>query len=512
MSIRMRSVSPSAPDEVRAAAARPPRVAARGAAPAVDRTLLILALLLAACLLVAGCAAPPEAGAPAAVDAQTVDAPGGATGDGGATDAGNTGDAGDALDTAPAPANSPAEVGTDAGDAADAGGGLGAGAAPGSAAATSSDDPSSAVGAPPSTDAPSGTLAAEPAAPPVGVVPADSAAAPVAAAPPGVADAQPAAGVGDTAPASPASSDDPRTHVLSIERLRTLSYPGSDLVVEETLPAGSNYSRSVVSYESEGNTIYALFTVPSGEKPAMGWPVVIFNHGYIPPAQYRTTERYVAYQDAFARAGYITLKSDYRGHGRSEGEATGGRGTPDYTIDVLNGMASVARHPDADPNRIGMWGHSMGGSITLRSMVISRQIKAGVIWAGVVASYPDMYNRLGQGPAPTNAGTPPTGRRGWRLDLVERFGTPDENPAAWAAVSPNAFLADISGPLQLHHGTADHSVPVEYSQVLQQQMEAAGRPSETFIYDGDDHNLSQSLGLALERSVAFFDQHVKGGG
>ena len=62
-------------------------------------------------------------------------------------------------------------------------------------------------------------------------------------------------------------------------------------------------------------------TVPNGPKPATGWPVVIFNHGYIPPAQYVTTERYVAYQDAFARAGYISFKSDYRGHGKSEGLA-----------------------------------------------------------------------------------------------------------------------------------------------------------------------------------------------
>jgi len=315
---------------------------------------------------------------------------------------------------------------------------------------------------------------------------------------------------GDASVPAPSAAD-PLAHPLSIERLRAQAYPGSDLVFVETLPAGSNYSRHIVSYESEGNTIYSLFTVPNGERPATGWPVVIFNHGHIPPAQYRTTERYVAYLDAFARNGYIVLKSDYRGHGSSEGVATGGRGTPDYTIDVLNGMASVARYPEADAGRIGMWGHSMGGSITLRSMVLSKQIRAGVIWAGVVASYTDMYNRLGQGPAAEGSGTNYGGRRGWRLDLVELFGTPDQNPVAWNAVSPNAYLADISGPLQLHHGTADHSVPVEYSAVLQQQMEAAGRPSEYLVYEGDDHNLSRSLSLALQRSVAFFDQHLKGG-
>ena len=64
--------------------------------------------------------------------------------------------------------------------------------------------------------------------------------------------------------------------------------------------------------------------------------VVIFNHGYIPPAQHRTTERYVAYVDAFARNGYIVFRSDYRGHGNSEGEAAEG---DNHNISVSFGTA-----------------------------------------------------------------------------------------------------------------------------------------------------------------------------
>jgi hypothetical protein len=130
---------------------------------------------------------------------------------------------------------------------------------------------------------------------------------------------------------------------LSIEWMRKQSFPGSDLVIEQKLDPGRNYSRYIASYRSDGLKIYGLLTIPNGDKPATGWPIVIFNHGYIPPAQYRTTERYVAYQDAFASSGYITFKSDYRGHGNSEGRAAGGYGNVDYTVDVLNAMASVKR-------------------------------------------------------------------------------------------------------------------------------------------------------------------------
>ncbi len=63
--------------------------------------------------------------------------------------------------------------------------------------------------------------------------------------------------------------------------------------------------------------------------------------------------------------------------------------------------------------------------------------------------------------------------------------------------------------MQIHHGTADTSVPVEFSQTLDTQLKTAGQTSELFIYQGDDHNLASNLSLALQRSVEFFDTHLK---
>ena len=105
---------------------------------------------------------------------------------------------------------------------------------------------------------------------------------------------------------------------LTIESLRNGQYPGSDIVIEQTLSNGSNYNRFIASYKSEGLKIYALLTVPKAQKPQEGWPIIVFNHGYIPPAQYQTTEKYKAYVDGFATNGFIVFKPDFRGHGNSE--------------------------------------------------------------------------------------------------------------------------------------------------------------------------------------------------
>ena len=108
-------------------------------------------------------------------------------------------------------------------------------------------------------------------------------------------------------------------YTLSIESLRQGDYPGSDLAIEQTLTPGNNYQRYIVSYKSEGLKIYALLTVPNGpstnaQDDSRKYPAIIFNHGYIPPREYQTTERYTAYTDAFSRNGYVCLRSGITSH------------------------------------------------------------------------------------------------------------------------------------------------------------------------------------------------------
>ncbi len=305
---------------------------------------------------------------------------------------------------------------------------------------------------------------------------------------------------------SPTFTPTPTLFPLEIAALRQRAFPGSPIQIEQTLEPGDGYNRFIASYLSEGLKIEALLTVPSGRPPASGWPVIVFNHGYIPPQSYTPTGNYVAHVDILSRAGYIVFKPDYRGHGNSEGAAQGGYATPDYTVDDLNAVASIKRFPQADPNRIGMFGHSMGGHITLGVMVVSQDIKAGVIWAGVVASYADLLTEWYATPPATIS----DGATRWRQAFVDQFGSPQQNPDFWAAISPISFVQDISGPLQLHHGTADRDVPYQFSVDLDNALQAAGKTVEFYSYPDADHNLYNSdFTQAIYRTIAFFDRYLK---
>jgi dipeptidyl aminopeptidase/acylaminoacyl peptidase len=129
-------------------------------------------------------------------------------------------------------------------------------------------------------------------------------------------------------------------------------------------------------------------------------------------------------------------------------------------------------------------------------------IRAGAIWAGVVAPYDILLTQwhiTATPPGLTPAAT------SWRQGFVSEFGLPENNALFWDEISPNAHLDLISGPLQIHHGSADPVVPAEFSRMLYSEMLEAQRTVYYYEYPGDDHNLSHNFALAMERTLAFFD-------
>jgi len=83
---------------------------------------------------------------------------------------------------------------------------------------------------------------------------------------------------------------------LTIPYLRSQTY-ASSLGEKQLYEDNGVYTSYLTSYSSNGLKVNGLLTIPSGEQPKAGWPAIVFIHGYIPPTQYATTEKYVAYVD-----------------------------------------------------------------------------------------------------------------------------------------------------------------------------------------------------------------------
>ncbi len=296
---------------------------------------------------------------------------------------------------------------------------------------------------------------------------------------------------------------------MTIPYLREREYT-SKLDELVTVSENVSYTSFLTSYNSDGYKIHALLTKPVGDMPAGGWPGIVFIHGYIPPALYETNgEAYSSYVDYLARNGFVVLKIDLRGHGISEGEPGGGYYGSDYVVDALNAYAALESTDFV--GKVGMWGHSMAGNILMRSFAIKPEIPAIVIWGGAVYSYTDMQKYGIQDtsyrpPMPTNNAQ----RLQRRRELFERHGSPSAQSNFWQLVAPSSFLKNLKGAVALHHAINDDVVNVGYSRDLVALMEEASVEHEFYEYESGGHNITGgSFTLAMDRTVAFFDKHLR---
>lgn len=294
---------------------------------------------------------------------------------------------------------------------------------------------------------------------------------------------------------------------MTIPFLRRQSF-SSSLGNRTILSDSANYTSYITSYLSDGLRINGLLTIPKGEMPEGGWPAVVFVHGYIPPSQYRTTQKYEDYVNYLAKNGLVVFKIDLRGHGSSEGEPGGGYYAGDYVIDTLHARAALQATDFVHPERIGLWGHSMAGNVVMRAMAAKPEIKAIVIWAGAVYSYQDFRE---YGISDSSYQRPPSDPRNQsrRQQLFNTYGQFDPESEFWRQVAPTNYLEDLNGAIEIHHARNDDVVSIEYSRNLSRLLTNAGVEHNLYEYRSGGHNLSGgSFTEAMQRTVEFYKQNL----
>ncbi len=290
----------------------------------------------------------------------------------------------------------------------------------------------------------------------------------------------------------------------SLPQLMNRNFDGRDLKLERVLERNNSYTRHYITYKSGAFKISGILNIPQGKGP---FPVIITAHGYINPKVYTTGRGLKREQDYLAKRGYAVLHPDYRNHAGSDKD-------PDenlslhlgYTQDVINAVYAVknSKITALDKERIGLLGHSMGGLIALNIMVTNPElIKAYVLFAPMGSDYRDNFNRW-----ILRAGEEKYGPRPVAEKIMRLYGSPDVNPKFWDNMSAKTFIGNIKSPVQLHHGTADSSVPVDWSRSLAGYFKERGKKIELFIYPGESHEFIHQWPSVMRRTADFFGIHL----
>ncbi|HFQ93884.1 MAG TPA: alpha/beta fold hydrolase [Anaerolineae bacterium] len=283
---------------------------------------------------------------------------------------------------------------------------------------------------------------------------------------------------------------------LTIDALTARSYGGGQLEIIDTLERNDQFTRYLITYPSDGLTIYGYMNVPN---EGSQFPVALMLHGYIPPAEYQTVAYTRRYADALAEAGYFVIHPNFRNYPPSDEGPNPYR--IGYAIDVLNLIAIIREQSQdetgylrrADADNIHLWGHSMGGGVALRVLAVNNApyLKAAVLYAAMSGDEQKNNERI-------QAWT--SGRRG-QFELAA-------SPEQMAAISPINYLDRINAAISVHHSRDDAVVPVEWSEELCAELAAIDHPYECFFYDGLPHTFNGGGdALFMERVVQFFRKY-----
>jgi acetyl esterase/lipase len=129
----------------------------------------------------------------------------------------------------------------------------------------------------------------------------------------------------------------------------------------------------VVHFYSEGSKLEGDYFLPDDLKPGEQRPGIVLCHGYSGIRSLILPD----YAKHFVAAGYVVLSFDYRGYGGSEG--TKWRIMAMEQIeDIRNAITYLEAQPEADPDRLGIWGTSNGGAHIVYAAGVDKRVKCAV--------------------------------------------------------------------------------------------------------------------------------------
>ena len=253
---------------------------------------------------------------------------------------------------------------------------------------------------------------------------------------------------------------------------------------------------------ADGLAMEGVLTLPPG-RPAKGLPVVVLPHGG--PAA-RDDISFDWWAQAFARLGYAVFQPNFRGsegYGDAFRVAGYGEWGRKMQTDISDGLAALSAEGIVDPRRACIMGGSYGGYAALAGVTIQHGLYRCAVSVAGVSDLGELLRYESD-----RGGWSSPAVRYWRnyMGLEGKTGYTDP---ALQAISPASLAAKADAPILLIHGDKDTVVPIDQSQIMQTQLQRAGKPVEMVVLPSEDHWLSQQeTRVAMLKAAAAFIQKL----
>jgi dipeptidyl aminopeptidase/acylaminoacyl peptidase len=280
----------------------------------------------------------------------------------------------------------------------------------------------------------------------------------------------------------------------TIDYLRQRAYGGGRIEILEKRSETDLFTSYSIRYPSDGLTIYGFVNIPKGYGP---FPVIVSIHGYAPYGRYDPFNPAEDSADFFAANQFVVIHPGLRNQPPSDdGDNLLRVG---MSLDVMNLIALLKQKNElpeelavANPDRLGLWGTSMGGEIALRIMTISPDIQATVLFSPLSGNIDRNSKQL--------------------YDVVrdDQFLLDEQVPLELHdRISPMNYYYRITAAVQIHHGTADTTAPMSWAAETCDFLQAAGVSVRCVYYKNAEHIFGGPDGDKLrETALAFYRAHL----
>lgn len=314
-----------------------------------------------------------------------------------------------------------------------------------------------------------------------------------------------------------------KTYVLTAQKTpepRPLEVYQIDKIIEKGIPSGD----IIIGLKTKTERGFDTYLIEFWHDPGLNgvrkmtsgvinipvnqgkYPIILMARGYVDQAIYESGMGTKNGSEYFASNGYITIAPDFLGYGGSEGESANIFETRFQTNTTFSGLIETIFSKNQqkigqeifekwDGKNIFIWAHSNGGQISLSSLVETGRYIPATLWAPVSKPFP--YSILYFTDESVDRG------KFIRSELAKFEELYDVEKYNF-----DHYLNRITSPIQIHQGTADDAVPLEWSNEFSRILKQQGMVYDYFIYPGTDHNMKPDWNTVVERDLEFFKNNM----